>query len=137
MRFPKSLFTLCVLVGGCATTPETAPPSAASASVAPSKSRPDWNAIDFAPAALSERSPQYPFEDARAQKPGDVKIIFGIDEGGHVRNLSVVESSAPEFSSVVTQAISQWTFPPQAGGPFKREFRFVPTGGMSGEIDWK
>jgi TonB family protein len=85
-----------------------------------------------------ERPPVYPFEDARAQKSGVVRVIFRVDEKGHAKELRVVESSGPEFSDAVTRALVQWFFVPDSRGRLcKLEFRFVPGGGMSGAINWK
>jgi TonB family protein len=63
--------------------------------------------------------------------------MFQVDELGRVHDVSVIESSGPEFGSAVSQALTQWTFHPQTGGMFKLVFHFVPTSGMSGDINWK
>ncbi|MNB60813.1 transport protein TonB [compost metagenome] len=63
---------------------------------------------------IPENNPQpiYPLELQRAGVTGEVKVSFIASADGSVSEISIRESTHPDFSDAVRDAIAQWRFKP-------------------------
>ncbi len=61
-------------------------------------------------------APNYPPALLAAQVEGEVNLQFTITATGTVRDIVVVDSSAPEFEEPAIVALSRWRYQPPAGG---------------------
>lgn len=96
-----------------------------------------WSAIPAPPAADFAKRPVYPFEAWREKQAGSVKVVFQIDAAGRATEMRCFDYKNPLFPGAVLSALSQWKFPPHAGGPYRLLFNFGPVTPEGAEIDWK
>lgn len=64
------------------------------------------------PKALEKLPPKYPPEMRKAGVSGPVIAELVIDQTGMVRDVTIKESPADEFSKAATETLEQWTFEP-------------------------
>lgn len=79
------------------------------------------------PEPVSQVAPTYPPELRKAKVEGLVTLVFILDEGGHVEDPRVENSSRPEFEKPALDAIRKWRFSPgQKDGQPVRTYIRVP-----------
>ncbi len=103
-----ALTLTCEMAGGCATTPTGAGPGGGSElrSSAPS------DGLDQIPVALFQVPPVYPGELRKVRITGYAIVDFVVDAQGNVVQVTVRETSHPEFGTAAVECVSRWKFRP-------------------------
>ncbi len=68
-------------------------------------------ALSLAP--IVRRPPDYPRSALEQRVEGQVRVKFDVTAAGGVENLSVVESSDPQFEDSAVRAVSEWRYLPR------------------------
>lgn len=86
--------------------------------------------LDRQPTTRVAPNPVYPYELRRQGIKGNVRVRFAVDESGSVYQVDILESSHPEFSRAVREAVMKmkWTPGTKNGRPvrflFERPYAF-------------
>ena len=68
--------------------------------------------IDTVPEVMLQPKPAYPFDMRREGLGGTVVVDFVVDERGGVRDITILNSTRPEFEAAVLDSVARWKFRP-------------------------
>lgn len=71
---------------------------------------PPLQSLKHTPKAISQAMPAYPARLASKKIPGEVSVVFYIDEDGKVRMPRLVSETAAEFGDAALAAVSTWRY---------------------------
>ena len=77
--------------------------------------------------ALLRAAPEYPPNALKEKRDGHVQVQFSVTKYGTVEDITVVESSDPEFEPTAILAVSRWKFMPRVVNGKRVEVRGVHT----------